>query len=170
MKYDKYKPKILDWLSSLVNHTFTHHSSDKWINVNIWNDELSISFDLRQPNQKELFDKLPNKIKGCLQDGTGKLVNEKTLYFKVSEIVPFEYPTIMSSILITTVEHQESEKGGWYIKGSYWYSYDWGLALSDGTIIEYTNQKDTMDLKETDIIFKTKIEEREFYKFIENLK
>lgn len=170
MKYDKYKPKILDWLSSLVNHTFTHHFSDKWISVNISNNQLSISFDFRQPNQVELFDKLPNEIKGCLQDGTGKLVNKKTLYFKVSEIVTFEYPTIISSKLITNVKHQESEKGGWYIKGKYYNSYDWELTLSDGSTIEYSNYKDTMDLKETDLIFKTKIEEKEFYKFIENLK
>lgn len=170
MKYDKYKPKILDWLASLVNHTFTHHFSDKWISVNIWDNQLSISFDFRQPNQTELFDKLPNEIKGCLQHGTGKLVNEKTLYFKVSEIIPFEYPIIVSSKLVKTNKHQESEKGGWYIKGSYWYSYDWELALSDGSTIEYSNQKNTMDLKETDVIFKTRIEEKEFYKFIENLR
>lgn len=170
MKYDKYKPKVLDWLASLVNHTFIHHFSDKWISVGIWNNELSISLDLRQLNQVELFNKLPNEIKGCLQEGTGKLVNEKTLYFKVSEIVPFEYPTIVSSRLTTTNKHQESEKGGWYIKGRYYNSYDWELILSDGSTIEYSNYKDTMDLKETDLIFKTKIEEKEFYKFIEDFK
>jgi hypothetical protein len=163
---DNLKPQILDWLSSLVNHEFKHHFSDKWISINIYNDTLNISFDFRQPNQVELFNKLPDNLKGCLQYGTGKKVNEKNLYFKISDIIKFEYPSIKSYKLLQKNKHQESEKGGWYIKGSYWYSYDWEILLSDGNIISYNNQKDKMDLKESDFIFKTKIQEYQFKKFI----
>lgn len=169
MKSDNHKSKILDWLSSLVNHSFEHHFSDKWISVDIWDNIVSISLDLRQPNQLELFNKLPKENKGCLQKGTGKLVNEQTLYFKLSDICEIEYPTIVSHKLIKRNEHQESEKGGWYIVGSYWYSYDWELTLSDNTTIQYNNQKNKMDLKESSRIFKNIIQEREFFKFIDSL-
>jgi hypothetical protein len=165
---DKLKPKILDWLSSLVDHKFEHNFSDQWINVNIYDGTLSISLDFRQPCQLELFNKLPDNLKGCLQRGTGKLVNEKNLYFNVEDIVDFEYPTIIKSKLIKRDKHQESEKGGWYIAGKYYYSYTWELTLSDGTTMIYKNQVPKMDLKESSYTFKSNIQDYHFEKFIES--
>jgi hypothetical protein len=165
---DKLKSKILDWLSSLVNHKFEHHFSDQWINVHIYDGRLSVFLDFRQPNQVELFNKLPDSLKGCLQKGTGKLVNEKTLYFNIEDIIDFEYPTIVSSKLIKRDKHQESEKGGWYIVGSYWYSYTWELTLSDGTTMIYKNQENKMDLEESSYTFRANVQEYHFEKFIEN--
>ncbi len=167
MTFDKYKSKILDWLSILVNHDFKHDYKDSFISVNIWNNILTITLDLRQDNHVELFNKLPQNIKGCLQYGTDKIVNEKTLYFKISELCSFEYPVISSYKLLTTHKHQESEKGGWYIRGSYWYSYDWEIILSDDSTITYSNQTNKMDLTESDVVYKTKIETKVFINFIE---
>lgn len=166
MEYNK--SKVLDWLSSLIDYKFKHHFSDRWISVNVWDNTLSISFDHRQSNQVELFNKLPKEIKGCLQKGTGILVNENTLYFTLSELVNIIYPKIVSYKQIKNTRHNESVKGGGYVKGSYWYTYDWELTLSDGSTIEYHNQVNKMNLTESDYIFKCRIEEREFNKFIEN--
>jgi hypothetical protein len=169
MDNDKYKPAVLNWLSEMVNYKFEHHYSDKWINVNIRGEQLSISFDTRQNNQVELFKKLPECLKGVKNIYTGELVNKHNLYFKITEICKFEYPKIISSKVIKKNKHQETEKG-WYIKGSYWYSYDWEVTLSDGTTINYHNQNEKMDLKEDSNTFKTKICEREFYKFVSKFK
>lgn len=166
MKTDQ-KSKVLDWLSSLVDHEFTHHFSDNFISVNIWDDVLTIGLDFRQPNQTELFEKLPQQIKGCLQRGTGKLVNTNTLYFKVSDVCKVDYPDITGSELIKKDEHQ-SGSGGWIDVGEYFYTYDWRVNLSDGTFVEYHTQKDTMDLTENHVIYKTLIQKREFLNFITN--
>jgi len=159
------KSKVLDWLSAMVNHTFNHHFSDKWINVNIWNNDLTISFDSRQENQVELFNKLPDNIKGCIQRNTNKRVNEKTLYFKVSEICNIIYPDIVSNKLIKKTKHQ-SGSGGWIDVGEYFYTYDWEVLLSDNTTINYNNQEPKMDMIKGDYSFNRRIQEREFKKLI----
>jgi len=165
MQNEKLKPLILDWLSSLVDHTFSHHFSDVFIHYSIWDDQLCISLDFRQANQQELFDKLPKHIKGTPQRNTGIMVNLYTLYFKVSEICQFDYPEIISHELIKKTKHQSSEKG-WYIKGEHFYTYDWKVNLSDGTSITYHNQKEQMDMVKNDHIYNCRIQEREFEKFI----
>lgn len=161
----KQKALILDWLSSLVGYVFPHQFSDQFIHVSIWNDQLSIGLDFRQPAQLDLFEKLPKELKGCLQYGTGKLVNEQNLYFKISEICSFIYPTINYSKLIRREKHQ-SGSGGWIDVGEYFYTYDWELTLSDGSTIFHHNQSEIMDLVEESVLFRTKIQEKEFFKFI----
>jgi hypothetical protein len=160
-----YKPRILDWLSSLVNHKFKHHHSDNWIIVSIWDDVLTITLDFRQPNQLELFNKLPTHLKGCLQIGTNKLVNEKTLYFKVSEICNVNYPDIIWHKLINKTKHQSGSKG-WTDTGDFFYTYKWELFLSDNTSIMYSNQRNKMDMVKGNYIYNKTIQEREFKKFI----
>lgn len=165
MKFPNKEYQTLDWLSSLVNYDFKHNFSDRWILVNIWDNILSISFDFRQSNQKELFELLPDKYKGCKQYRTGKLVNKKTLYFTLSDLFKIEYPDIVSSELIKTTKHQ-SGSGGWIDVGEFFYTYDWLVHLSDNTTIDYNNQTNKMDMVKGDYIYNCRIQEREFINFL----
>jgi hypothetical protein len=161
------KPQVLDWLASLVNIQFNHHFSDRWVKINIWDNVLTISLDFRQPAQKELFDLLPDSYKGVKQIGTNKLVNKTTLYFKISDLFPINYPDIIKSELINKKKHQ-SGSGGWIDVGDFFYTYDWLVYLSDGTTIKHHNQNKTMDMIKDDCIYNTKIQKREFINFIKN--
>jgi len=167
-KYN-YNSLLLDWLSSLVNYSFIHSFSDNWAKYNIWDGELMVSLDFRQNTHKELFDLLPSKYKGCKQKGTGKLVNEKTLYFKLFDFIDISYPEIESSILIQRHKHQSTEHG-WNIVGEYFYTYNWLVSLSDGTDIHYSNQEDKMDMIKGDFIYNARIQERAFKSFLESFK
>lgn len=157
---------ILDWFSNMVDHSFIHSFRDKWMMYSIWNGTLSIRLDLETKEQKELFDLLPSNYKGCAQYGTGKLVNERVLYFKVEDIIPISYPDIIGSKLIHKEKHQ-STNHGWIETGCYFYTYDWQVLLSDETSILYHNQLDKMDMIKGDYIYNARIQEREFYKFLE---
>lgn len=163
--YNKLKPAILDWLASTVNYKFKHHFSDTWINCTIWDNQLSISLDFRQDSHKELFKKLPNKYKGCLQYGTGKLVNDKTLYFNIENLIDINYPEITNSTLLRR-NKVRGGKGGWYSASDDFYTYDWEVQLDDGTTINYHNQINKMDMIKGDFIYNAEIQEREFVKFL----
>jgi hypothetical protein len=164
---NKNKTLILDWLSKQVNYKFEHSFKNGWINVGVWDSMLSISLDFRVKEQQELFDLLPVKYKGCLQHGTGILVNEKVLYFNVHDICKVEYPDIVGSKLLTKHKNQGG-KGGWTSADDWFYTYLWEINLSDGTTIQYKNQQDYVDLVKGNIIYTKIIDERTLFEFLRN--
>src|SRR5688572_21853185 len=87
----KTKPALLEWMANKFGVKYAHSFKDQFIHWSIWDGSLSISLDLRDEAQKVLFDAIPAKHKGCKQKRTGKLVNERTIYFDLNEEFKIEY-------------------------------------------------------------------------------
>lgn len=154
----KYKPAVIDWLVNRFGLSpYNHSFKDQWIVVSIWDGSLSIYFDTRQPEQVELFNSIPDEFKGCLQQGTGKLVNKDNLYFYFGKEWQVEYPTITGSKIIKEAKHVDNDGDDFYV-------YDQLINLSDGTQIIYSNQAKRLDI--SDYSFRTIIQERFFYQMI----
>lgn len=160
------KIHILSWLAEIANYDFNHSYSDQFITWSIQDDRIWIALDFRQKSQAELFEKLPLKYKGIRQDGTGLMVNMNSIYINLNDFFPIEYPDIISSKLVNSQKHQSTEKGGWYIRGEYFYTYDWEVLLSDGDTIKYHNQRPKMDMIKGDFYYKNRILTKELHKFL----
>lgn len=160
----KYKLMILSWLANKVSKNFMkkykHDFRDQWIIWSIYDDTIFIMLDFRVDAQKQLFDKLPDKNKGCLQKGTGKLVNKKTLYFPLEPEIETPFPKIIKHELFQTIKHKDND-------GDKFYEYYWEVFLEDGTSIEYRNQDSKMDLTEKSLKYMWMLQERAFRQFLD---
>lgn len=164
------KPLILKWLAKQFGYeNYPHSYTDQWITWDVYNGMLTVSFDLRQDEHNKLLSLIPKQFLGIPQSRTLKIVNENSFYIRLEHLLNIEYPDIVGNELIEKHRHQSTEKGGWYIKGEYFHTYDWVVYLSDGTTIRYTNRSDVMDLMKKDYIYKSIIEERAFLRFLEKL-
>jgi len=159
----KVKPLILKWLSNLFGYeNYPNSFKDQWITWNIWNGELSVSFDLRQEEQVKLLSLIHPRFLGCPQYKTLKVVNEKSFYLHLKQLLHIEYPEIKGSKKIDQTKHKDND-------GDTFYTYDWEVFLSDGSSILYHNQKDSMDMVKGDFIYNATIQERAFVKFLEGV-
>ena len=159
----KYKPLILKWLSSLFGYeNYPHSFKDQWINWDIWDGELSVSFDLRQEEQVKLLSLIHPRFLWCPQYKTLKVVNEKSFYLHLKQLLHIEYPEIKGSKKIDQTKHKDND-------GDTFYTYDWEVFLSDGSSILYHNQKDKMDMVKGDFIYNATIQERAFVKFLDGV-
>ena len=71
----------MKWLSNLFGYdNYPNSFKDQWITWNIWDGELSVSFDLRQEEQVKLLSLIHPRFLGCPQYKTLKVVNEKNFY------------------------------------------------------------------------------------------
>jgi len=164
---NNYSKEIGKWLCKQFNYpNQSNNFNSNWIKWNIWDGKLTIDFDTRIDDQNILISCIPLQFMGTIQHNTLKIVNKNTFYLPIEKLLQIKYPKITHSILLKTIKNQQSEKGGWYIKGEYWYSYDWEIFLDDNTSILYHNQLDKMDLTEESLVFKTRIQEREFINFL----
>jgi hypothetical protein len=157
-----YRPLILDWLSRRYDlKPFQHSFKDQWLSYNIWCGQLTISHNTRVEEQVELFNSLPDNIKGCKQQGTGKMVNLKTLYFTLSDFLKIEYPEITKQELFKTDRSKDDDGDDFIV-------YNYKVHLSDGTILYYSNQKlnEPMDMQ---YLFPTYIQERAFLRYIKGI-
>ena len=163
------KPLLLTWLSNLFGYkTYPHSFKDQWINWNIWDGILSISFDLRQEEQIKLLSLIHPRFLGTPQYKTLKIVNEKNFYLPLKNLLHIEYPEITGSKLLSK-NKQLGGIGGWNSPSDYFYNYDWEIFLSDGSSIFYHNQKNTMDMVKKDFIYNVTIQERAFVNFLQGV-
>lgn len=159
----KYKPVILKWLSDLFGYNdYPHSFTDQFINWSVWDGELSIRFDLRAYEQAKLLSLIHPRFLGCPQKGTLKVVNEKSFYLKLNDLLNIEYPEITSSKLINKKTHIDEDQ-------DIFYTYSWEVFLSDNTSILYNNQKNNMDMVKGDFIYNSIIQERAFIKFLDTI-
>lgn len=162
----KCKPLILKWLSSLFGYNdYPHSFKDQWITYNIWDGELSISFDSRQEEQVKLLSLIHPRFLGCPQYKTLKVVNEKSFYIQLKHLLHIEYPEINGSKLIRR-NKINGGTGGWHSASDDFYTYDWEVFLSDGSSLFYNTQKDKMDMVKGDFVYNATIQERAFVKFL----
>lgn len=153
---------IINWLCRRYDYRcFSYTFKTTWISWTIWGNQLSISLDFRDVEQKRLFDFLPDEIKGVKQRGTGKLVNTKSLYFKVDEIIKFDYPIIVKTELWHTDKSKDND-------GDDFYSYTYKLHLSDGTVI-FSLTQDKKEPISMEYTYPAKIQERAFLKYLRGL-
>jgi len=141
---DKYSPMLIDWLCDKFQFKgFNHHFSDKFIRWNIWDGELSIILDFRQEGQVTLFDHIPSQYKGVPQQGTGVMVNLKTLYFDFA--TEFNYvplpPVSSKQVGKYLCKDHESPSDSFWI-------YTYHVTIEDGSIVEYSCQTERLDLKD----------------------
>lgn len=155
----QYKPLILKWLSNHFKIPYNHSFKDQWITWNVWNSILSINLDLRDENQRKLFEMLPNHIKGTIQYKTLKHVNTDVIYIPLNMFLNLKYPTIVKDRVIKTITHSESGESDWY-------EYDREISLSDGTSIYHRNQSKTQGLEYNGFIYKSILDTRTFYNFL----
>lgn len=154
LEMNRYKKPIIDWLFRRFDIKPFDVEHTQWISYSIWDGNLSISFDFRQPSQKKLFDLLPDSIKGIPRISDGKMVNLNTLYFNVNDIRPVIYPDIISKELLIKDSMIDDD-------GDTFYEWVYKVKLSDDTFVIMTTQKEgELPL---DFIFKSKIESRTFY-------
>lgn len=150
----KIKPAIIDWLIKRLNIDieYNHDLRDQWVRINVWDGQLSISFDSRNEQQNNILSKIPAEFIGCKQAGTGKLVNTNVIYFDMDKEFEIEYPAVIKKRIFRTETIRESGEPNFY-------SYDWECDMSDGTIMEFNNQdKNKLDIGKW--ILPTKIQER----------
>lgn len=160
---------ILKWLSNLFSYeNYPSSFKDQWITWNIWDGELSVSFDLRQEEQVKLLSVIHPRFLGCPQYKTLKIVNEKNFYLQLKQLLDIEYPEITGSKLLSK-DKQRGGTGGWYSASDDFYTYDWEVFLSDGSSLFYHNQKDTMDMVKGDFIYNSTIQERTFVNFLQGV-
>lgn len=149
------KPLILKWLCDLFEYKgYPHSFRDQWINWTVWDNQLSISFDLRQPEQIRLLSLIHPRFRGVPQNGTLIIVNENNFYLTLDRIGKINYPNINGFKLLHKTKRTDD--------GDIFYSYDWEVMLDDNTSIAYHNQTEKMDLKHRDFIYDSTIEQRFF--------
>jgi len=95
-----------------------------------------------------------------------KIVNEKTFYLQLKQLLHIEYPDILNSKLLSK-NKQQGGSSGWYSTSDTFYTYDWEVFLSDGSSLVYHNQKDKMDMVKGDFIYNSIIQERAFINFLQ---
>lgn len=162
---------LLKWLfKQFGNNDHTPSFKDGWILPNItFNNRLSVSFDSRVEEQMELIKMIPPQFMGTPQKRTLLIVNPQTFYLDLNDLLDLKYPSIVDYRLVKTNTHKGG-KGGWSSPSDEFQSYDWELMLSDGTMMDHNNQSKTIDIAalETSWIYRSRIEEREFIKFLES--
>lgn len=162
----KVKSLILKWLSGLFGYeNYPHSFKDQWIAWNIWEGELSVSFDSRPEEQIKMLSLIHPRFLGCPQYKTLKVVNDKTFYLQLNQLLHIEYPEITGSKLLLK-EKQRGGTGGWHSASDDFYTYDWEVFLSDGSSLFYHSQKCTMDMVKGDFIYNATIQERAFVNFL----
>jgi hypothetical protein len=155
------KSSILKWLCKLFEYPdYPHSFKDQWIGWSIWDGQLTVSFDLRQPEQVKLLSLIHPRFLGCPQYKTLKIVNENTFYLQLNSLFTINYPTILSYKHIKTIKHKDND-------GDDFYEYYWEITLSDNTIITHISQ--TMTLKENNVLYRNTIEERMFLDFLKTI-
>lgn len=158
-----YKPLILKWLARLFNYdNYPHSHADQWITWSTYDGELTVSFDLRQPEQVKLLSLIHPRFIGVPQYTSLKVVNEKSFYVDLKRLFKIDYPNIVSSKLINRVKHKDND-------GDTFYTYDWEIFLDDNTSVMYHNQKEKMDMVKGDYSYKNLIEERKFVEFLNTI-
>lgn len=156
----KNKPLIIDWLCGLFGYeNYPHSFKDQWINWSVWDNDLSISFDTRQPEQVKLLSMIHPCFLGTPQYRTLKIVNEKTFYLSVDKIGDLKYPKITTHKLLNKDKHTDND-------GDTFYTYDWEVFLDDNSSIHYHNQNHIMDMKYRDFIYDATLQERFFTEFL----
>lgn len=161
--YKKYKPLIIKWLCKQFGYKdYPHSYKDQWINWNIWDNWLSISFDLRQEEHLQLMRAIPSRFFGINQNETLKYVNEHVFYLYLSQLFHIKRPEITGYNLLQKHKHTDND-------GDVFYTYEWIVELNDKTKILYNNQSGTMDLKRGDLMYNSIIDTREFLNFLEKL-
>jgi hypothetical protein len=157
---------VLKWLCELFGFTdYPHSFKDQFITWNIWNGVLNVGFDFRQLEHEQLFALIHPRFKGTPQKRTLKIVNETSFYLNLDDLLDIEYPAITGHTLVAQTKHKGG-KGGWYSESDAFYTYKWKVNLADGSVIDYENQMQTMDLKQGDYIYNVRIQERAFVKYI----
>jgi hypothetical protein len=166
----KYKPLILKWLSSLFGYkNYPHSFKDQFISWNIWDGELTVTFDLRQEEQAKLLSLIHPRFLGCPQYKTLKVVNEDSFYLQLRDLLYIKYPEITGNIFLSR-RNQRGGTGGCHSASDDFYTYDWEVFLSDGTSLFYHNQKDKMDMVKGGFIYNARIQERAFVNFLQGNK
>jgi hypothetical protein len=154
------KPLIMSWLADLFKYeNYPHSHADQWITWNVWDGQLTVGFDYRQPEHSILFSLIHPRFKGIPQYNTLKIVNENSFYLDLRNLFHLKYPNIVSSKLINKVKHKDND-------GDTFFTYDWEIFLDDDTSIVYHNQKEKMDMVKGDYIYNSIIQEREFVNFL----
>ena len=154
------KPLILDWLADIFGYgQFEHSFKDQWVRWSVYGRYVSVGLDNRVPEQLKLWSLIPDKLKGCLQRTTLKVVNKDSFYLDIDRVVNLKYPDIVKSSVHTKVKHTDDD-------GDVFYCYEWLVELSDGSAVIYNNQKDVMDMVKCDYSYMRLIEERAFVQFI----
>jgi hypothetical protein len=154
------KPLILTWLADLFKYKdYPHSHTDQWITWTLWDGQLSVGFDFRQEEHVKLFSMIHPRFKGIPQYTTLKIVNEKSFYLDLKQLLHLKYPNIVSSKLINKVKHKDND-------GDTFYTYDWEVFLDDDTSIMYHNQKEKMDMVKGDYIYNSIIQEKAFVNFL----
>lgn len=155
-----YKKLVLRWLCRTFGFkNYPHSFMDSFIHWSIWDGELRITFDLRQPEQIKLLSKIPKRFKGRPQNETLKIINENNFYINISQVIPVAYPDIVGSKLLEKLPRKDNE-------GDTYYRYNWEVFLSDSTSILYSNQKSVMDMAKRNYIYDSTIQQREFMRFL----
>lgn len=158
----KYKPLILEWLARTFGYeNYPHSFKDQWINWTIWDNILTVSFDFRQDEQKKLFDHIPDRLKGCPQSRTLKIVNENSFYVPIVSIFRKEYPLIITSKLVNKIKHVDND-------GDIFFVYYWRVELANGKAISYSNQAEKMDLAYRSYSYDHYIDTMNFCHFLES--
>jgi len=156
-----YKPKVLRWLCKVFDHRdFPHSFKDQWINWNVWNGKITVSFDMRQKEHLDLLAKIPPQLLGIPQYKTLKIVNKNTFYLPIKTLLAVDYPTILAHKLIAKDTHKDGE-------GGFFCTYDWQVFLADNSSIYYHNQNDKMDMKYRGFTYDSRIQERAFIRFLD---
>lgn len=161
------KPLILKWLAELFNYEdYPSSFKDQWIRWNIWDGEISVSFDLRQEEQVKLLSLIHPRFLGVPQSRSLKIVNEKNFYLDIKSLLHIEYPEITESKLLKK-NKERGGTGGWHSPSDDFYTYDWEVSLSDGSSIYYHNQNDKMDMVKGDYTYLSTIQQRAFVNFLQ---
>lgn len=164
LERDWYKSSIIKWLCEVFGYLdYPHTFADKWISWRIDNSRLSVSFDLRQPEQAKLLSLIHPRFLGIPQNSTLKIVNEKTFYLELDRLFILTYPSIIKKTIINKTKHIDDD-------GDIFYVYDWELILDDNTTILYRNQSNILNIDENHFIYQSIINERKFINFLEKYK
>lgn len=156
----KVKPLILTWLADLFGYKdYPHSFKDQYINWSIWDNHISVSFDLRQEEQVKLISLMHPRFLGAIQSGTLKIVNEKCFYMDIERLGHIKYPKIINSKRTNKTSHKDND-------GDIFYTYDWEVFLEDETSIYYHNQTDKMDLEYKGFTYNSIIQERFFVNYL----
>lgn len=158
------KPLLLKFLAKMFGYKdYPHSFKDQWIIWSIWQGRLSIIFDSRVTEQKELIKAIPLQFMGIPQKRTLKIVNKNCFYLQLIDLLDIEYPDIIGYNLISKNKLNDGD-------GDYFYTYDWEVSLSDGTSIFYHNQSETMDMIKGDYSYNNIIQERAFVEYLKAIK
>lgn len=140
---------------------YKHSFQDSFLTFNIWDNELSISFDFRCEEQSKLFEALPKEIKGYKQKWTGKMVNLKNLYFTLTDFIKVEYPEIRKQELFKTDRSKDNDGDDFYV-------YNYKVHLADGSILLFSNQSKNEPLN-MNWIYPTYINTRAFLRYLKGI-